>query len=227
MNHAATIEPNRRILIIDDNRAIHDDLRKILSDETEVQAGLRDDEELLFGTVAAPVVNFEIDSAYQGEDGLEMVSLAMARGRPYALAFVDVRMPPGWDGVETITELRKVDPNLQTVICTAYSDYTWKDIQGRLGHSDSLLVLKKPFDNIEVIQMAHALSRKWLLSRQAEAKMTDLDVMVAERTADLRSAHQRIERELRERAKAQEAFRIIFEASSIGIALTDMQAGMV
>ena len=65
---------------------------------------------------------------------------AVAAGRPYALAFVDVRMPPGWDGVETITRFRKVDPDLQTVICTAYSDYSWNDIQRRLGHSDSLLV---------------------------------------------------------------------------------------
>ena len=109
------------------------------------------------------------------------------RDRPYAMAFVDVRMPPGWDGVETITHLWKAYPHLQTVICTAYSDYSWTDIQRRLGHSDNLLILKKPFDNIEVIQLAHTLTRKWLLSRQVEAKMADLDLMVAERTAQLRN----------------------------------------
>src|ERR1022692_4771639 len=140
---------------------------------------------------------------------------------PYAMAFVDVRMPPGWDGVETTAHLWRAYPNLQVVLCTAYSDYSWNDMQRRLGRSEKLLILKKPFDNIEVMQLAQALTHKWLLSHQAEAKMADLDLMVAERTAQLRNAHERIEREFQQRAKAQEAFRIIFQASSIGIALVD------
>ena len=221
MNSPDFKQPNRRILVIDDNRAIHEDLRKVLSGEGTPQVDLQDDEALLFGTAPIVAMNFEVDSAYQGREGLEMVNLALSAGRPYALVFVDVRMPPGWDGVETIAHLRKVDPNLQTVICTAYSDYSWSDLQRRLGHSDNLMILKKPFDNIEVIQLAHALSRKWLLSRQAEARMADLDSIVAERTAQLRNAHGQIEREFQERAKAQEAFRIIFQASTIGIALLD------
>jgi PAS domain S-box-containing protein len=130
-------------------------------------------------------------------------------------------MPPGWNGVETIAHLWEVYPNLQVVVCTAYSDYSWSEIQRRLGHSDNLLILKKPFDTIEVIQLAHALSRKWQLSRQAEAKMADQDAMVAERTAQLQKAHEKIEYGLQQRAKAQEAFRIIFQASTVGIALLD------
>jgi PAS domain S-box-containing protein len=130
-------------------------------------------------------------------------------------------MPPGWDGLETIAHLWQAYPHLQVVVCTAYSDYSWKDFQGRLGNRDNLLILKKPFDNIEVIQLVHALSRKWLLGRQAEAKMADLDLMVAERTAQLRQAHEQIEREFQQRAQAQEAFRIIFQASTIGIMLLD------
>ena len=103
----------------------------------------------------------------------------------------------------------------------------WKDIYKRLGHSDSLLILKKPFDNIEVVQLAYALARKWLLTRQAEAKMADLNRMVAERTAELEAAHRRIEREFGERSRAQEAFRTIFEESAIGISLTDMDGRFV
>jgi PAS domain S-box-containing protein len=137
------------------------------------------------------------------------------------MAFVDVRMPPGWDGVETIDHLWRAYPNLQVVLCTAYSDYSWNDMHRRLGRSEKLLILKKPFDNIEVMQLAHALTNKWLLSHQAEAKMADLDLIVAERTAQLRNAHERIEREFQQRAKAQEAFRVIFQASSVGIALVD------
>ena len=222
MESSGLIAQNHRILIIDDNRAIHDDFRKILGGESEAGLDLQGDEAVLFDAAPVPFTRFEIDSAYQGEHGVEKASLAMAQGRPYALAFVDLRMPPGWDGVETISRLRTVDPNLQTVICTAHSDYSWSDIYQRLGHSDNLLILKKPFDNIEVVQLAHALGRKWLLTRQAEAKMADLDLMVAERTAALQAAHRRIEREFNERSRAQEAFRTIFEAGAIGTALMDM-----
>ena len=221
MSSQRWLEPNRRILVIDDNTAIHDDLRKILLGEVKTQENLRDDEELLFGAAPVTITKFEIDSAYQGQEGLAKLEQSLAEGRPYAMAFVDVRMPPGWDGVETIDHLWRAYPNLQVVLCTAYSDYSWNDMHRRLGRSEKLLILKKPFDNIEVMQLAHALTNKWLLSHQAEAKMADLDLIVAERTAQLRNAHERIEREFQQRAKAQEAFRVIFQASSVGIALVD------
>ena len=207
MTPPSPLEPNHRILVIDDNKAIHDDLRKILLGEVDTQEHLQDDETVLFGMDTVPVVRFEIDSAYQGQEGLAKLEQSLAEGRPYALAFVDVRMPPGWDGVETITHLWKVYPNLQTVICTAYSDYSWADIQRRLGYSDNLLILKKPFDNIEVIQLAHTLTRKWLLGRQSEARLADLELMVATRTAELRSAN--------------DQYRIIAETASDGIMTMD------
>jgi PAS domain S-box-containing protein len=203
------LEPNHRILVVDDNKAIHDDLRKILLGEVETQERLQDDESLLFGTQALPIVRFEIDSAYQGQEGLAKLERSLAEGRPYALAFVDVRMPPGWDGVETIGRLWKAYPHLQTVICTAYSDYSWTDIQRRLGHSDNLLILKKPFDNIEVIQLAHTLTRKWLLGRQSEARLTDLELMVAMRTVELQSAN--------------DQYRMIAETASDGIMTMDAE----
>jgi len=201
MKSPPLIESNHRILIVDDNRAIHDDLRKILCGETPRHADIQDAEAFLFGAVPVPVTDFQIDSAYQGEEGLAKVERALAEGRPYALAFVDIRMPPGWDGVETIVRFRQADPNLQTVICTAYSDYSWNDMQRRLGHSDSLLILKKPFDNIEIIQLAHALTQKWLVSRQAEAKLADVERMVTLRTAELQAA--RLASEAASKAKSE------------------------
>ncbi len=72
-----------------------------------------------------------------------------------------MRMPPGWDGLETIEHLWKADPDVQVVVCSAHSDYDWADFFERLGHSDKLLVLKKPFEPIEVLQCASALTRKW------------------------------------------------------------------
>ena len=81
-------------------------------------------------------------------------SRAAGEARHYALAFVDMRMPPGWDGLETIERLWAVDPHVQVVICSAHSDYDWTDFVERLGLTDKLLVLKKPFEPIEVLQCA-------------------------------------------------------------------------
>src|SRR5215213_5005060 len=124
------VAANNRILIIDDNPAIHEDFAKVLI-ARPAQDQLAEAEAVLFGddrpADAAPAVEFELASAYQGEEGLRMVEEAVAAGRPYAMAFVDVRMPPGWDGVETITRLWHIAPDLQIVICTAYSDYSWEE----------------------------------------------------------------------------------------------------
>ena len=79
-----------------------------------------------------------------------LVEQALQANDPYALAFVDIRMPPGWDGVETIERIWRICPDLQAVICTAYSDYSWDNIIGRFGHTDNLLILKKPFETVEV-----------------------------------------------------------------------------
>ena len=88
----------------------------------------------------------------------------VAAGRPYTVAFVDVRMPPGWDGVETIKRIWQTCPELQIVICTAYSDYSWKAIIEHLGETQNLVILKKPFDSIEALELAHALAKKWELN---------------------------------------------------------------
>lgn len=74
-------------------------------------------------------------------------------------------MPPGWDGIETVSRIWEIDPEILVVLCSAYSDYTWEQMVHRLGRTDRFLVLKKPFDNIEVRQLAMALSEKWRLNR--------------------------------------------------------------
>ncbi|HVY71354.1 MAG TPA: response regulator, partial [Verrucomicrobiae bacterium] len=121
-------------------------------------------------------------------EGYEMVRQAAAQDRPYAMAFIDVRMPPGWDGVETIEQIWKTNPDLQVVVCTAYSDYSWGEMLQKLGNTDKLLILKKPFDNVEVLQLATALVEKWNLTRQARGHVADLERLVEERTGELRQA---------------------------------------
>ncbi len=167
---------NNRIIIIDDNVAIHDDFKKILVKEGDDNRDLEDLESLLFGS-AIPGntgIQFEIDCALQGKEGWEMVKNARENEKPYALAFVDGRMPPGWDGIETIKHLWEISPELQIVLCTAYADYSWKEIQDVLGKSDSLLILKKPFDNVEVLQLTHALTRKWELNQEIQGRLHHL-----------------------------------------------------
>ena len=163
---SADLKPNHRILIIDDNTSIHADFRNILCPDNSGDAAANEMEAALFDEdqPAPDQISFELDSAYQGQEGLEMVKQALAENRPYAMAFVDVRMPPGWDGVETIARIWEVYPELQIVVCTAYSDYSWEEMRAKVGQPDSLLILKKPFDNIEVQQLAHALTKKWLLN---------------------------------------------------------------
>jgi two-component system, cell cycle sensor histidine kinase and response regulator CckA len=201
---------NHRILIIDDNPSIHEDFRKILGPaDAKLAEELDATEASLFGDQAgaSSAQNFRIDSAFQGQEGLEKVRAACAEGAPYAVAFVDVRMPPGWDGIETISRIWKEFPDLQIVICTAYSDYSWDEIAKSVGNTDKMLVLKKPFDNVEVLQMAHALSKKWQLTQMGRKQMEELDALVNQRTAELRAANARLTGEVAERAAAEEALR--------------------
>lgn len=186
---ALTVDRNRRILIVDDNEAIHADFRKILAVAAPSTTALGDMRSALFGEATEPVAGpqFELDSAFQGEQALAMVQQAVRDDYPYSMAFVDVRMPPGWDGIETIKRIWAEYPDLEVVICTAYSDYTWEDILAELGQTDRLLILKKPFDNVEVRQLASALSAKWLSTRQARMQLDELESMVALRTKELTS----------------------------------------
>jgi two-component system cell cycle sensor histidine kinase/response regulator CckA len=173
---STALKPNHRILIVDDNTDIHNDFREILCPDNSDELAVNKMEAVLFAEdqPAPEQLRFELDSAYQGQEALELVKESLADNCPYALAFVDVRMPPGWDGIETIARIWEVAPELQIVVCTAYADYSWEAMRAKVGQPDGLLVLKKPFDNIEVQQLAHALTKKWLLNLQARLQMAEL-----------------------------------------------------
>ncbi|MEI7732443.1 MAG: PAS domain S-box protein [Verrucomicrobiota bacterium] len=196
---------NDRILIIDDNPSIHEDIRKILGHHRDTNKALDNTKALLFGDdlIEPEQTRFEIDSAYQGKEGLDKVQQATEAGRPYAMAFVDVRMPPGWDGIETISHIWKTHPDLQVVICSAYSDYSWTEMIRQIGKSDSLVILKKPFENIELLQLAHALTEKWQLNRQVKTRLSDLDQAVNQRTTELQAANAQLKKEIDERMQVE------------------------
>jgi CheY-like chemotaxis protein len=206
---------SRRILIVDDNRSIHDDFRKILGTPSAAEAALAEAEARMFGLPSATAdaaKPFAVDAASQGEEGLRMVERALAEGRPYAMAFVDFRMPPGWDGIETTKRLWQVCPELQIVICTAFADCSWSEVLEDLKPLDRLLILKKPFDSIEVLQLASSLTEKWLLLQETKASLlnlerahaqivelnADLERRVRERTAELEAANRELTKVLSE-----------------------------
>lgn len=188
-------EKNRRILIIDDTEAIHEDFRTILGGDITDTTAFNQAEAAILDTAPENVKDgFEVDSAFQGQEGLEKIQQALQQGRPYAMAFVDIRMPPGWDGIETIQRIWKECPDLQVVICTAYADYSWHDIVKKLGETENLLILKKPFDGVEVHQLASALTEKWHLSKQARLKHKELDCIIKQRTQQLQEKMEDLER---------------------------------
>lgn len=197
---------NRRILIVDDNEDIHADFRKILggsktrssyrqldqiehqlfTDKTRITGPESGDPEQSFE------VKYEIDSAFQGKEAIEMVCKASEEGRLYALIFMDVRMPPGMDGIETISKIWEQFPNIEMVICTAYSDYSFEEILAKLGTSDRLLFLNKPFDSIVVKQMALSLTRKWSLHEESRKNVLRLKNKIAQRKASEIKLHRLI-----------------------------------
>jgi len=183
-----------RVLIVDDNPAIHEDFKKILVTESQDN----DFESLkssLFGETELPekAQQYEIVSAYQGAEAIKLVAKALAENTPFALAFVDIRMPPGIDGVETIKAIWQTDPYIQTVICSAYSDYSWSDMSKNFGRTDRLLILKKPFDNIEVQQFAEALTHKFHLAEEVRNQIINLQMLVSKRTMQLEASVKQLE----------------------------------
>ena len=186
---------NRRILIIDDNASIHDDYRKILGPIASL-SGLDAMEAELFGETVTPAKaarpSFVVSSAMQGQHGHAQVVAALKTNEPFALAFVDMRMPPGWDGLETTKNILQDDPDIQVVICTAYSDYSWDELTQQIGTTDRVLILKKPFDTVEVTQLAQTLCRKWTLARMARNRMDVLEALVAERVQDLAATNSQL-----------------------------------
>lgn len=164
---------NRRLLIVDDNESIHHDFRQILGSPLPIRKSLESSKKALLGSAPKTSVlpTFEIDSAYQGQDGCKRVSEAIRNKTPYAAAFIDVRMPPGWDGIETAAKILKVDKEIQIVICTAFSDYTLDDILARFGMQERLMLLRKPFEVVETCLLAVSLTEKWRLTHDVNQRL--------------------------------------------------------
>ena len=206
----------QRILLVDDNEAIHEDIESILSiNKNNSDMELRQMEDDLFGatSVAEPDVLaetlYEIDHAYQGEEAIRMVDEAVEEDDPYSLIFMDVRLPPGMNGIEAIQKIWEKHPYTEIVICTAYRDYSWDQIVRNLGHTDTLLFMKKPFDVTALKQTALTLTTKWNLRQETIAYTDNLEQEVAVRTEELQELvreHKRLKDKAEKATATKSAF---------------------
>ena len=162
---------NNRILIVDDQEDLREQLGKLLVNSgqpnktsTLVQS-MRErlmgisDEKPSSAPKTAP--RYDIDTVGQGEEAFEMVQAAIDNKAPYAVMFTDMRMPPGWDGLKTAKKVREIDRNIEIVIMTAYADHTQNTIAEEVGMPEKLLYIKKPFQTEEIFQLAMSLTAKW------------------------------------------------------------------
>jgi diguanylate cyclase (GGDEF)-like protein len=192
-----------RVLVVDDDPSVRTAYANVLAPRRGRRTTIDNLETGLFGSPTTKgtglVKALDVACASQGQEALGLVERAVAEGRPFAVAFIDMRMPPGWDGLTTAERIRAVDPQIQIVIATAYSDHAWDDVVRRLGRVDSLLLLKKPFDANEVQQMAAALSEKWRLALTAAAELEESKRLAAGLTA----ANVELEREVADRQAAE------------------------
>ncbi len=188
-----------RILIADDNESIHRDFEKILCSKVEENEDMKNLEKQLFSSSIRKgqhqvnlTKDFVLNHAYQGDEALKMVQKAAAENDPYSLIFMDIRMPPGYNGITTISRIWQEYPDIEMVLCTAHSDYTLEEIVSALGMTDQLMFIRKPFDSVMVIQMALALTKKWALNQKSkqfigELKNTNMELMAAKELAEAAS----------------------------------------
>lgn len=190
-----------RILAIDDAPEILAAYQQVLCPEAGLQVFESEMEGLaasLFGKgseMSSPPL-FELVLSRQADEGVEKTKTAIQEGRPFAVAFIDVRLPPGRDGVWAAEQLRKIDPDLQIVIVTAYSDVDPLDIAERVRPEDKLLYVQKPFYPQEIRQFATALGSKWRAERALLRIQADLEEQVRERTTELQEANRRLKAEI-------------------------------
>ena len=170
------MDREKRILIVDDDRDFREQLATHLLNSfkrNETVSLVERVKATLHACSQADERDFSpepyvIHTASQGEQAYEMVQEALRQNKPYALIFLDIKMPPGWDGVITLEHIWKIDKKVQVVLCSAHSVYSWKEVVERFGKKDNLLILKKPFDTTVVSQIALALTEKYLIEQHSD-----------------------------------------------------------
>ncbi len=195
-----------RVLVVDDEQVILDEFRNILcpsEDGSESENELQELGTKLFGKDACGGwhSSFDLVLCHQGDEAIEAVRAAVEKERPFAVVFVDVRMPPGPDGVRTAESIRKLDPDVQIVVVTAYSDVDPLDISRRISPADKLLYIQKPFHPHELRQCAMSLAAKWIAENQ-----------LREHAAELERANEKLRHEVAEHRRTEKRRQLLSSA---------------
>ena len=165
---------NNRVLIVDDQPEIHRDFSEVL--RPRFAKTTSDDLAAMFEPEEAQrlMPDIELIDATSGEQACEIIKSAKESNAPIAVGFVDIRMPPGIDGVETIRRVRQIDRDIELVIMTAYSDKPLPDIIRDMELLHKLLYIRKPFAREEIQQMTLSLLGKWNVERELSGKQRQL-----------------------------------------------------
>ena len=178
-----------RILVVDDEPRLLDAYRICLEKQASVDSELDSLADALFGAeknaVESTGKEFSVDYVDQGEAAVSAVNVAVAQGKPYAVLFLDMRMPPGIDGRETARQIRLLDANINIVIVTGYSDHSPLDVAQVAGPQDKLYYLAKPFETEEIKTLANSLAAKWTM----EDELKQAHQALSEKMAELESSH--------------------------------------
>ena len=167
---------NNRVLIVDDQKEIHEDFTEMLQPEPLEISGGELAASFLAEESPPPRRHFELLHARTGEDALAVVRSGKERDLPVALVYIDIRMPPGMDGLETIRRFRQVDRDVEIVIMTAYTDMTLTEIVHGMELLHKVLYIRKPFTREEIQQMTLSLVEKWNIERRLEEKRRQVAV---------------------------------------------------
>ena len=179
-----------RVLVVDDDAQLIEEYLRCLGENFEPEAAtatLGDLEKVLFGeeTDRHGSARFEVHSRNQGDAAVDAVRAAVGVGRPFAIVFIDIRMPPGIDGMEAARRIRELDPNINIVIVTGSMSADPDNLAKQIPPADKIFFFKKPFHGVECRQLAAALCGKWHADMALRQANEELERRVEERTAAL------------------------------------------
>jgi len=220
---------NARILIVDDEQYILDLFDEIISPNTFKNAeklGLSDLEFKLFGNKKADKTlgNYELVKCQQGEDAIQEIERSLDEDNPFAIIFLDVRMPPGMNGISTAEKIRELDQDVEIVLITGYSDLEPRDFTSRIAPAHKLLYIQKPFHPQEIQQFIFALSAKWHLEKQLWELQSELQEQVHERTMEYINMNEKLQSDISDFKKTQNQLQASMALSQL---ITDNMTEMV